>query len=119
MAVNTFLLDFTVNPNACETVEDRYMIKENVESCLKEYIKDIKCDSFRELDGGFLAIFFGAKGTFITVRGLKEGIVTINIEYYKSETEDDMLTFEVNILILSKLYFHFQFEIYLRCIFLI
>ncbi|EEB20051.1 Spermine synthase, putative [Pediculus humanus corporis] len=94
MAVNTFLLDFTVNPNACETVEDRYMIKENVESCLKEYIKDIKCDSFRELDGGFLSIFFGAKGTFITVRGLKEGIVTINIEYYKSETEDDMLTFE-------------------------
>lgn len=95
MAVHTYLLDFTVEPSSCETIEHRTLIKENVESCLKEYITDLKCDSYKELDGGFLALFFGVNGTFVTVRGLKQGIVTINIEYYKPESEEDMLSFEV------------------------
>ncbi|KAK6641817.1 hypothetical protein RUM44_013534 [Polyplax serrata] len=94
MAVHTYLLDFTLEPSHCETVEGRTSIKENIESCLKEYISDLRCDSYKELDGGFLALFFGANGSFITVRGLKQGIVTINIEYYKPDLEDDMLSFE-------------------------
>lgn len=94
MAVNTYLLDFTIDANALETTESRKQIQETVENALKEYVPELKKESVIDLDGGFLQVLTGSHGIFVTVRGFRQGIVTINIEYYKPDSEEGLLTFE-------------------------
>lgn len=97
MAVNTYLLDFTIDAKAFETTESRKQIQETVENALKEYVPELKRESVIDLDGGFLQVMTGSHGIFVTVRGFRQGIVTLNIEYYKPDSEEGLLTFEVSI----------------------
>lgn len=97
MAVNTYLLDFTIDAKSFETTESRKIIQETVENGLKEYVPELKKESVIDLDGGFLLILTGSHGIFVTVRGFRQGIVTLNIEYFKLDSEEGLLNFEVSI----------------------
>lgn len=96
MAVNTYLLDFTIDQKSFETTESRKLIQETVESGLKEFVPDLKKESVIDLDGGFLMILSGSHGDFVSVRGFRQGIITINIEYFKNDSDEGLLSFEVS-----------------------
>lgn len=89
------MLDFSIDTKNLETVESRKSLQDTIENTLKEFVDELKRESVTEFDGGFLMLLLGCQGSFITVRGFRQGIITINIEYYKPDSDEGLLTFEV------------------------
>ncbi|KAI8429263.1 hypothetical protein MSG28_007770 [Choristoneura fumiferana] len=46
------------------------------------------------VDGGSLKLLTGKKGTTVSVRLFDRGLVTVNIEYYKEESEEPLISFK-------------------------
>ena len=95
MVAHTVLLDFTVSANAIADSEKRLNLKSSIANVLKEHFLGLKPLTESYIDGSLLVLYTGPRGSLITVRGYSEGLVTVNIEYYKRDDEDALLTFEV------------------------
>lgn len=100
MAVNTILLDFSVNTSKITDSKEREVLKESIEKVLSTFISELKLEHETEMaGGGFLVVLTATRGTFITVRGFPQGLVSINIEYYKGDSEEHIISFQVGIYI--------------------
>ena len=95
MVAHTVLLDFTVSANAIADSEKRSHLKSNIINVLNEHFVGLKPLTESYIDGSLLFLYTGPRGSLITVRGYPEGLVTVNIEYYKHDDEEALLTFEV------------------------
>lgn len=100
MVAHTVLLDFTVPSNVIVDVEKRSTLKLAITNVLQEYFDSLKPLTESSIDGSFLVLYTGPRGSLITVRGYTEGLITINIEYYKRDEEEALLDFEVQFFIL-------------------
>ncbi|XP_048260443.1 spermine synthase isoform X2 [Bombus terrestris] len=94
MVAHTVLLDFTVPSNVIVDVEKRSNLKIAIANVLQEHFASLKPLTESSIDGSFLVLYTGPKGSLITVRGYTEGLITVNIEYYKRDEEEALLDFE-------------------------
>ncbi|XP_073983397.1 spermine synthase isoform X2 [Rhodnius prolixus] len=91
MAVNTILLDFTVKPSQLPYSQQEDLMTNVLENFFPHLTKVHK----REMeDGGFLLFFTAIRGSFLSVRSFPQGLITINIEYYKQDSEEEILSFK-------------------------
>ncbi|CAD1469995.1 unnamed protein product, partial [Heterotrigona itama] len=95
MVAHTVLLDFTVPSNVIVDVEKRSNLKIAIANVLQEHFDSLKPLTESSIDGSFLVLYTGPKGSLITVRGYTEGLITVNIEYYKRDEEEALLDFEL------------------------
>lgn len=96
MVAHTVLLDFTVSANVIADKEKRSNLKSTIAGVLSEHLIGLKLLTESNVDGSLLVLYTGPRGSLITVRGYCEGLVTVNIEYYKRDDEEALLSFEVN-----------------------
>ncbi|XP_011502998.1 PREDICTED: spermine synthase isoform X1 [Ceratosolen solmsi marchali] len=94
MVAHTVLLDFTVPTNQILDIEKQANLKSNITNVLKEHLVGLKHLTESSIDGSLVILFSGPKSSLITVRGYTEGLVTVNIEYYKPDDEEALLSFE-------------------------
>ncbi|XP_076246193.1 spermine synthase isoform X2 [Calliopsis andreniformis] len=94
MVAHTVLLDFTVPSNVLTDVEKRSDLKLAITNVLREHLDGVKTLTESNIDGSMVVLYSGPKGSLITLRGYTEGLVTLNIEYYKRDDEEAFLNFE-------------------------
>lgn len=95
MVAHTVLLDFTVSSNTIVDSEKRSNLKSSIANVLKEHFVGLKTLMESYMDGSLLVLYTGPRGSLITIRGYPEGLITVNVEYYKHDDEDALLSFEV------------------------
>ena len=95
MVAHTVLLDFTVSSSVIADMEKRSGLKSAIANVLAEHFTGLKPLTESNIDGSLLILYTGPRGSLITVRGYTEGLITLNIEYYKQDDQEALLTFEV------------------------
>lgn len=95
MVAHTVLLDFTVSSSVIADMEKRSGLKSAIANVLAEHFAGLKPLTESNIDGSLLVLYTGPRGSLITVRGYTEGLITLNIEYYKQDDQEALLTFEV------------------------
>jgi len=95
MVAHTVLLDFTVSSSVIADMEKRSGLKSAIGNVLAEHFIGLKPLTESNIDGSLLVLYTGPRGSLITVRGYTEGLITLNIEYYKQDDQEALLTFEV------------------------
>lgn len=113
MAVNTILMDFSVKSSKLQNDEQEEVLTKVLENFFPQLNKVYK--RLME-DGGYMLLFTALRGSFISVRAFPQGLLTINIEYYKNDLEEDLVSFQVCIQSKSNLYLILEYGIIvIRC----
>lgn len=96
MAVHTILLDFTVDPSQVKTESQLSALSGKVENFLRNYLNNLKVVSSFNIDGGIYKLYTSDRGAVSNVRVFTNGMVTVNIEYFKAEQQEPLLNIEVS-----------------------
>lgn len=94
MSANSVLLDFSLDPTR---INDEVSRKDIVKLCkehLEKYISGLKITYDMLTDDGYLCILNAPGAIITTIRFFNQGLITINIEYYRAESEAPKITFE-------------------------
>uniref|UniRef100_U5EQP4 Putative spermidine synthase n=1 Tax=Corethrella appendiculata TaxID=1370023 RepID=U5EQP4_9DIPT len=94
MSVNSVLIDFSVDPARINDEISRKDIMKQCKEVLEKYFPTIKISYDMLTDDGYLCILSEKDGVIITIRFFNQGLITFNIEYYKSDAEEAKLSFE-------------------------
>ncbi|XP_028171348.1 spermine synthase [Ostrinia nubilalis] len=94
MSVQTLLLDFSIEAARLGDESGQKTVFGQIETVLKEYIPNLILAADIKVDGGSLKIMTGKKGTTVSVRLFDRGLVTVNIEYYKEDNEEPLISFK-------------------------
>lgn len=95
MSVQTLLLDFSIDPARLGDESGQKAVFSQLETVLKDYVPNLILAAEVAVDGGSLKLLTGKKGTTVSVRLFDRGLVTVNIEYYKEESEEPLISFKV------------------------
>ncbi|XP_037037517.1 spermine synthase isoform X2 [Bradysia coprophila] len=94
MSVQTVLLDFSIDPvRIGDEVASKDLLK-FIKQGLKKYFENLKFVYDLKTDDGYLCLFTDKNLVFIQIRFFNHGIITINIEYFKSDTGNQIMSFE-------------------------
>lgn len=102
MAVNTLLLDFSIDPSQIKSENQITIISTKLENILRDFLTNFKPSNSFHLEGSTIKVYTSDLGTLTTVRIYNHGLITVNIEYYKGENQEPVISFEVGFII--KLY---------------
>nr|XP_029735466.1 spermine synthase-like isoform X2 [Aedes albopictus]XP_029735534.1 spermine synthase-like isoform X2 [Aedes albopictus] len=94
MSANSVLLDFSLDPTR---INDEVSRKDIVKLCkehLEKFISGLKITYDMLTDDGYLCILNAPGAIITTIRFFNQGLITINIEYYRAESEAPKITFE-------------------------
>ncbi|CAG9784819.1 unnamed protein product [Diatraea saccharalis] len=94
MSVQTLLLDFSIDPARLGDESGQKAVFSQLETVIKEYIPNLLLAADIKVDGGSLKLMTGKKGTTVSVRLFDRGLVTVNIEYYKEDSEEALISFK-------------------------
>lgn len=97
MAVNTVLFDFSVDPKSVSTETQLTQLATNIENILRDHLQNLKQLSSFFIDSGLFKLYSSDFGTVSNIRVFGNGIITVNIEYYKADKQEPLLSFEVMI----------------------
>ncbi|XP_052565347.1 spermine synthase isoform X1 [Culex pipiens pallens] len=93
MSANSVLLDFSLDPTR---ISDEVSRKDIVKLCkehLEKYLDSLKITYDMLTEDGYLCVL--SSGPIITtIRFFNQGLITINIEYYRAECEAPKISFE-------------------------
>lgn len=95
MSANTVLLDFSIEPARIVDELSRKDIIKVIKENLEKYFGNLKIIYDMLVDDGSMCILNDSKATVINVRFFNEGLITINIEYWKKEGDTQRISFEV------------------------
>jgi spermine synthase len=95
MAANTVLLDFSIEPTRIGDELSRKDMVKVIKENLEKYFGNLKTIYDMLVDDGYMCILNDATATIFTVRFFNEGLITINIEYWKKEGDTQRISFEV------------------------
>ena len=98
MSVQTVLLDFSIEPSRIEDEASRKDLVKLLEQGLSEYFPNLKMIYEVITADGYLCLFSDKQTVFFNTRLFNHGIITINVEYFKAENEQQKLTFDVSYL---------------------
>lgn len=96
MSVQTILLDFSMDPARLGDENGQKAVFTQLETVLKDYVPNLILAADIKVDGGSLKLLTGKKGTTVFVRLFDRGLVTVNIEYYKEDNEEPLISFKVS-----------------------
>uniref|UniRef100_A0A182J4V5 Uncharacterized protein n=1 Tax=Anopheles atroparvus TaxID=41427 RepID=A0A182J4V5_ANOAO len=95
MSANTVLLDFSLDP---ARIIDEVSRKDIVRLCkegLEKYLTGLKISYDMLTADGYLCILNEASsGTIVTIRFFEQGLITINVEYYRKDGDEPKISFE-------------------------
>ncbi|CAH1402238.1 unnamed protein product [Nezara viridula] len=91
MAVNTILMDFSVKSSKLQNDQQEELLTKVLENYFPQLFK-VHSRSIE--DGGYIVLFTAHRGSFITARSFPQGLLTINIEYYKNESDEELISFK-------------------------
>ncbi|XP_026328356.1 spermine synthase isoform X2 [Hyposmocoma kahamanoa] len=94
MSVQTLLLDFSLDPARLGDENGQKTVFNQLETVLKDYIPNLILAAEIKVDGGSLKLLTGKKGSTVAVRLFDRGLVTVNIEYYKEDSEEPLINFK-------------------------
>lgn len=92
MSVQTLLLDFSIDPARLSDENGQKTVFSQLETALKDYIPNLILSADIKVDDGSLKLLSGKKGSTVSVRLFDRGLVTVNIEYYKEENEEPLIS---------------------------
>lgn len=95
MSAQTLLFDFSIDPIRINGDTECKLVIKSVIQCLNKYFKAPSLLFETSTTDGFLALYKDEK-TIISIRLFIQGLITLNIEYYKIEGELQKLNFEVS-----------------------
>lgn len=96
MAVQTILLDFSIEPSRISDDESRKDLVKVLENGLTEHFPQLKlCYELTTADG-CLVLFSENQSLYFHVRLFNHGIITINAEYFKPDAEAQIISFDVS-----------------------
>lgn len=98
MAVNTILLDFSVDPKLVKDESQLCVVFTNIENILRDFLGNLQVSTSLHVAGGLLKLYTSDFGTVTTVRIFNNGLVTVNIEYYKEEKQEALFSYEVRMI---------------------
>lgn len=96
MSVQTMLLDFSIDPARLGDESGQKAVFGQLETVLKDFIPNLLLGGEIKIDGGSLKLLTAKKGTIVSVRLFDRGLVTVNIEYYKEDNEEPLISFKVS-----------------------
>lgn len=96
MAANSVLLDFSIEPTRVNDEASRKDIVKVIKENLEKYFGNLKLIYQMQVEDGQLTLFGDSAGVVITVRFFNEGLITLNIEYFKKASEPQKISFEVS-----------------------
>lgn len=94
MSANSVLLDFSLDPTR---INDEVSRKDIVKLCkehLEKYIPGLKITYDMLTEDGYLCILNAPGAIITTIRFFNQGLITVNIEYYRAECEAPKISFE-------------------------
>ncbi|XP_068630307.1 spermine synthase [Battus philenor] len=94
MSVQTLLLDFSIDPARLGDESGQKTVFEQLETVLKEYLPNLILAADIKVEGGSLKVLTGKKGATVSIRLFDRGLVTVNIEYYKEDSEEPLISFK-------------------------
>lgn len=97
MAANSVLLDFSIEPNRVTDESSRKDIIKVIKENLEKYFGNLKTVYDMLVDDGYLLILSDNSGVIFTLRFFNEGLITLNIEYFRKESEPQRISFEVGV----------------------
>lgn len=99
MSAETVLLDLTIDPSRIgDEVAQKDVVK-LLEKGLLEYFPQLKLVFETSTFDGHLCIFSHLDSVYVHARFFNNGIVTINIEFFKGDNEQPLVSFDVSIIL--------------------
>lgn len=96
MAANSVLFDFSIEASRVTDESSRKDIVKVIKENLEKYFSTLKTVYDMLVDDGYLCILSDNSGVIFSLRFFNEGLITINIEYFKKDSEPTKLSFEVS-----------------------
>lgn len=107
MSAQTILLDFSIEASR---IEDELSLKEvakKLEKGLMEYFPKLKLIFETSTTDGYYYLYSENQTILLNARFFTHGLITLNIEYFKGEQDQPILSFDVSILIFT---IHWEFS---------
>lgn len=98
MAANTILLDFSVDAALVKTESQMLKIIHNVESVLRDFLSNFKNINSLSYQGGLVKLYTSDPGATIQLRIYNNGLITINLDYFKADNQNPILSYDVSTL---------------------
>lgn len=106
MAANSVLFDFSIEASRVTDESSRKDIVKVIKENLEKYFTSLKIVYDMLVEDGYLCILSDNSGVIFSLRFFNEGLITINIEYYRKSSEETKISFEVS----AALLLHFKFQ---------
>ncbi|XP_077297738.1 spermine synthase isoform X2 [Arctopsyche grandis] len=96
MSVQTVLLDFSVEAGRAEDEPGQKALLSGVEPLLRKHLPGLSAAARVQMPhaGGALLLLLADRGASVSVRVFPQGLITVNIEYYKADGDKPLLDFE-------------------------
>ncbi|KAJ8916577.1 hypothetical protein NQ315_000221 [Exocentrus adspersus] len=94
MAVNTILFDFSVNPSLVKNESRLPVVATKVETVLREYLTSMKQVNSFDFSGSLVKTYTCDPGAVINLRVYNNGLITVNIDYFKGEKQEPLLSYD-------------------------
>jgi spermine synthase len=95
MAANSVLLDFSIEPSRISDESSREDMVKVIKENLEKYFGNLKLIYDMLIDDGYMCILNDNSSTIFSIRFFNAGIITLNIEYWKGESDSQRISFEV------------------------
>lgn len=112
MSANTVLLDFSIEPSRIGDELSRKDIIKVIKENLEKYFGNLKIIYDMLIVDGYMCILNDNEATIFNLRFFNEGLITINIEYYKKENDSQKISFEVREILLLFSFFTIHKELH-------
>lgn len=94
--MQTVLLDFSVEPSRIGDDGSRKELLKQLQQTLVKHFPEMILIFETTTNDGYLSIYSEQNTVLLNVRLFHQGIITINIEYYKAESDHQRLSFDVS-----------------------
>ncbi|CRL06662.1 CLUMA_CG019578, isoform B [Clunio marinus] len=94
MAANSVLLDFSIEPARIIDELSRKDIVKVIKENIEKYFGNLKMIYDMLVNDGYLCILSDNTGVIFSLRFYNEGLITLNIEYFKKENQPQKISFE-------------------------
>lgn len=100
MSVHTIMMDFSIDPNRVLDSKGQKSVYDRIIEKLNEHFDKLTFLNEVKIDGGSLKLYSSVRGSVFYIRIYERGLITINLEYYKVENEEPLITFDVSLFLL-------------------